>query len=108
MVSIIKHSDFAQTKDTAIQYFLHFAHDHMVPLHCLAETIYLDSPAYLCNVAFELMLKAMHLSEHGQYMANHSLIELYDGVTNKIFTKNELPLIKVIDMCNLSSGFLGQ
>lgn len=92
------YSDFAATQEGAIQRFLHHAHDHMIASRKLREEpIFFDSSAYLCNMAFELFLKAMHLAEKGEYKGMHNLISLHDGLNMKVFAKRDIPLVKVID-----------
>lgn len=95
-------SDFTQIQDEAVQYFLHSARDHMIASQYLfTKTVLIESAAYLCNMAFELLLKAMHLSENGKYRGIHKLMDLYNGLNKKWIAKKDLPLIKVIDRCSL-------
>jgi len=94
--------DFAKTQEGAIQRFLHHAHDHMIASRMLRDNpIFLDSSAYLCNMAFELFLKAVHIAENGKFKGLHNLISLHDGLDNKMIAKRDLPLVKVIDKYSL-------
>jgi HEPN domain-containing protein len=95
-------SDFAQTKDEAVRHFFHAAYDHMTASRYLfTKTLLIDSAAYLCNIAFELLLKGMHLSENGRYKRIHRLIPLYESLNKAWFAKRDISLLKIIDRCSL-------
>ncbi|HTM64591.1 MAG TPA: HEPN domain-containing protein [Gammaproteobacteria bacterium] len=95
-------SDFSQNKDGAIQKFLHHAFNHMQASVALRKhPTLLDSSAYMCNLAFELLFKSMLLSQSNEYMATHSIVALNNKLSKKIIAKNDLSLIKVIDKYNL-------
>lgn len=101
-IKTYRYSDFANTQAEAVQCFLHHAYDHMNASRRLAsEPTFLDSSAYLCNMAFELLLKGMHLSENGQFSGIHYLTSLHNELKKKIFPKRAIPLIKLIDKYSL-------
>lgn len=95
-------STFASSKDAAVQRFLHHAQDHMLASRLLRSNPFLlDSAAYICNIAFELLFKALHLAEKDQYEGIHKIIQLHNTLSNKIVSNADMRLLKVIDKYNL-------
>ena len=104
-LTIYKFSNFAETQDKAVQRLLHHAHDHMLAFRALKKSLrrytFLDSAAYFCNMAFELLLKGMHLAENAQFEGIHDLIALHNDLPKNVFAKKDIPLLKVIDKYSL-------
>lgn len=98
MIKMFKFSDFAETKEEAIQFFLHWAHDFMKASDFLNQnTLLLDESAYLCHRAFELVFKAILLSQNDEYDAVHDLTKLHGALQEKIISDADISFLKIID-----------
>lgn len=93
-------SEFSNVKEEAIKTFLHHALDHMRAANYLnKKTLLLDSAAYLCNIAFEVLFKAWHLYKFDKFEASHDILDLSKGID--LLSKKDKALLKLIDQWNL-------